>query len=50
MDVLFGKKLEVPAFQNLKIKCEPINNQSDVLAVSEIYDIIIYIEYKIIKL
>lgn len=39
MDVLFGKKLEVPTFQNLKIKCEPVsitNNQPDVTAVSEI--------------
>ena len=31
MDVIFGKKLEVPMYQNLKIKSEPV-----ILTVSEI--------------
>lgn len=24
MDVIFGSKLEVPMYQNLKVKCEPV--------------------------
>lgn len=39
MDVIFGSKLEVPMYQNLKVKCEPVsktNNQDTVVTVREI--------------
>lgn len=39
MDVVFGKKLEVPMYQNLKIKCEPVsntNNQQVLVSVSKL--------------
>ncbi len=29
MDVIFGKKLEVPMYQNLKVKCEPVSNTNN---------------------
>jgi hypothetical protein len=38
MDVIFGKKLEVPMYQNLKVKCEPVsntNNQHVIVSVSK---------------
>jgi len=39
MDVIFGIKLEVPMYQNLKIKCEPVsnkNNQQLLVSVSKL--------------
>ncbi|XP_022182755.1 symplekin [Myzus persicae] len=29
MDVIFGKKMEVPMYQNLKVKCEPVSNTNN---------------------
>lgn len=40
MDVIFGKMLEVPMYQNVKVKCEPLsntNNQSTTETVSVTY-------------
>jgi len=39
MDVIFGKKMEVPMYQNLKVKCEPVsntNNQQVLVSVSKL--------------
>lgn len=39
MDVIFGKKLEVPMYQNLIVKCEPVsntNNQHVIVTVSKL--------------
>lgn len=39
MDVIFGKRLEVPTYQNQIIKCEPLsktNNQLGLVTVSKV--------------
>lgn len=38
MDIIFGNKLEVPTYQNLKVKSEPVSktiNQSTIVSVSK---------------
>lgn len=29
MDVIFGKMLEVPMYQTVKVKCEPLSNTNN---------------------
>lgn len=47
MDVIFGKMLEVPMYQNVKVKSEPLsntNNQTTAVTVSvTCYNNIMYV-------
>lgn len=40
MDVVFDNKSEVPMYQNIKVKCEPVNNTA-VVTVSVIFYLLI---------